>query len=528
MNKLFTILTFAAVSALPASAFDWSADVTPAPGVVTELGDIEVKFTGVSGGWYVDLDSKDDIVLKWDGVPVAGTKASMIDDETLKVAMPGGNALTSPGKYTLEIGENALYADNGMQPEPPVNDTLTYEWTIEATGTVLDFDYTSSLPMDEFLAYFGDVTLTFDKLDKVEYSGEGATVTFNGTPLADVEVKTDGNKLTLTLKDALNFEDGTVEVNIDAEALTGTLNGESAANLKPVTATYKMASPVEYDLALTISSPKPNADGQISAEKSLESFFFRCEQPGLVAATGNAINVTIKEVNGDYEAKGHLRKGVGNFADYTQFSVAFGTEPSYNGIYTITIDKGAFGTAAWAEDPNYGHSNAEIQINFELIDGVDRATYNIEPTKVTPEAGTYATGAEIATVTLLFEEGVEAVDEASATLAGINTSYRETAAFKAVDGGYEVKFPAPTEDGKYLFTVEPGTFGDSDFIYYEEGEASAAISIEYEVDKETGVTIVTVNGASDEIFDLSGRRVKAENPAAGIYVVNGKKVVIKK
>ena len=41
----------------------------------------------------------------------------------------------------------------------------------------------------------------------------------------------------------------------------------------------------------------------------------------------------------------------------------------------------------------------------------------------------------------------------------------------------------------------------------------------------TGIEGIRLNGADDAIYDLQGRKVM--NPAKGLYIVNGKKVVIK-
>lgn len=287
-------------------------------------------------------------------------------------------------------------------------------------------------------------------------------------------------------------------------------------------------TPVEYDLKLAISSPRPNPEGQISAEKSLESIFFVCEEKDLAAATG--INVTLTEDNGSFSAKGSLRKTKGLNANYSYFYVSFGKEPAYNGMYTITIPKGAIGTEAWAQDPNSGRSNDEIKLSFELVDGADPDTYSIEPLTINPKEGTYRDGDEIATITLTFPEGVKAVKGASATLAGVNSSYAETAEFLAVNGGFRVSFASiPSESGNYMFTVAPGMFGDEDFVKDGTGKASAPITINYTI----GTSAVISATAADKegaIYNLQGVRVDADadDLPAGVYVIDGKKILIRK
>lgn len=290
-------------------------------------------------------------------------------------------------------------------------------------------------------------------------------------------------------------------------------------------------TPVEYDLTLAISTPKPNAEGQISAYKSLESIFFVCEEKNLVTAPGSEIEVSLKEDNGSFSTTGRLRKTNGLNANYSYFFVSFGQEPPYNGTYTITIPKGAFGTEEWAQDPNYGRSNDEIELSFELVDGADHDTYSLEPITINPKEGSYSTGDAFSTVTLTFAEGVQAVRGASATLAGIDNTYVETATFRATNGGFTVTFSStPSEKGNYLFTVAYGTFGDEDYVKNGTGKASAPINIKYTLGLTTGVSDVEEAETEGAIYDLQGVRVNAtvDNLPAGVYVIDGKKVLINK
>lgn len=526
MIRTLTLSTLLAM-AVGASASDWTAEVTPAQGTVTELGEISLRFPAFEKK-DLEINSKNDIVLSYEGTPLAGIKPAAPGNGVITVAMPDGKPLTTPGKYVLSIAEAAICASNLTHTSSVDNpEALSYEWTIPTPADALDFDFTPSLSAEGYLGYFGELTLTFDKLDKVSYNGEGVTVGFNGNRLADVEVATAANKLTITLKDPLSSVEGTVNVDIAVEALNGEAGSKTGSNIKPIFLSYSMATPVEYNLTLTISSPKPNQDGQISGEKDLSSFFFVCEEKGLLAAPGKEANVTIKENDGDYEATGHLRKANGLNANYTYFSVDFSQIPAFNGMYTITIDCGAFGTQAWVEDPNYGRSNAEIQINFELVDGVSHDVYSIKPVKIEPEPGAYAKAKDIAIVTLTFPEGTEMAKGAMATLAGINSSYAATSRFTAVDGGFMAEFsPAPTDDGNYRLTVPGGSFGDAEFFATREGNASEPITIEYSISPLTGITVISPD-YDGEIHDLQGRRVDPSTRPSGILIIDGKKVIVK-
>lgn len=47
-------------------------------------------------------------------------------------------------------------------------------------------------------------------------------------------------------------------------------------------------------------------------------------------------------------------------------------QPVYNGEYTVTIDKEAFGDTRWLSDPSMGRTNGPITLVFTLVDGEDR------------------------------------------------------------------------------------------------------------------------------------------------------------
>ena len=529
MKKLF--LTLAVVSAtLSAGAADWKYIVDPAEGEVDKLNVVTITFPNVD---EIEVNSSDDITVTRGDIVVEGVKASVENDNELCVVF--ATEQKAPGTYKLNISAGALagYADNYAWMEDNGED-IEITWTIASgSQSELDFAYKSSLPNDEYLAYFGELTLEFTAVDKVSYSGSGIAVKKNGEELADVDVKTDANKLTLTLKEALNFVEATIVVVIAPESLTAVKGDVTASNLDQIKLTYKMATPIEYDLTLAINNPKPNSDGQISADRSLESMFFVCEEKDLVAAEGSQPNITLKSEEGDFEATAHLRKGNGLNKNFSYFTASFGKEPTYNGTYIITVKRGAFGSAAWAEDPNYGHSNDEIELRFELIDGVDREAFNITPVSILPQEGTYSKGSEIASVTLTFEKGIAPVKGASAMLAGIDVNYRQESTFvSASNGGYTVTFsPAPSEYGKYLLTVAEGTFGDADFIANGEGKGSAPISINYMLSRENGLEEIGAISfdATHSIYNIQGIRIESsiDQLPSGLYIIDGKKVMIK-
>ena len=94
--------------------------------------------------------------------------------------------------------------------------------------------------------------------------------------------------------------------------------------------------------------------------------------------------------------------------------------------------------------------------------------------------------------------------------------------------------------GMYAYYIYPGAIGDQNYEWYLSGEhpeinqtdcvvnpGMAASKYYVNNDKATGINNVsTDNGRQDVFFDLQGRRV-TDTSKKGMYIINGKKVVIK-
>ncbi len=92
----------------------------------------------------------------------------------------------------------------------------------------------------------------------------------------------------------------------------------------------------------------------------------------------------------------------------------------------------------------------------------------------------------------------------------------------------------PLADGSYILYVPEGAFGDENFNKRQNGDTSIAISdcsvnaaltLNVTVDNSTGVNAITIDAGEQVIYDLQGRRVTT--PSKGLYIINGRKVVIK-
>lgn len=531
MKHLFTAFAVAAV-AMSASAYDLSYTVDPAEGEVEMLQTVTLTFPNVD---EVEILSKEDLFVTRNGRRVHDVNVKWKYPNKIQFAFE--TEQTDPATYNLylpgsTVGGYADLTDDGYQWYG-VNEDIMVSYEIKGSETgSFDWSY-MVMPEEGVVDEIREIQVYFPEIEEMDINSKSDIVlSHNGTPVDGVAVSIAANVLSIEPSDVLK-EAGEYTLTFPEGVFTayGNDNGEGYENIalspETITLTWTIEGerpPVEADLTLGIATPKPNAAGEISADKSLESIFFFCDRAGMAVAPGTEANVTIEEVNGDFKASARLKKGSGLNSAYSYFMAVFGTEPVYNGEYVITIAEGAFGDAEWLANPATGHTNAELKISFTLIDGADHDIYTIQPVSVTPEAGTYTDASDIATFTVKYEDGVTPVEDASATLAGMGTVvYGETVAFtQTADGSYTVTFdPAPVEDGEYVFIVKSGMFTDGTLF-------SAQIEQNYIISYTDGVATV-ISTDEQKIYDLNGNVMDCgvEALPAGIYVINGRKVIVK-
>ncbi|MDE6716627.1 MAG: hypothetical protein K2J70_00405, partial [Muribaculaceae bacterium] len=81
--------------------------------------------------------------------------------------------------------------------------------------------------------------------------------------------------------------------------------------------------------------------------------------------------------------------------------------------------------------------------------------------------------------------------------------------------------PAPTDNTTFRLTIPGNTFTDS------QGKTNARIELLYTIDEQSGITGVELSEGSPAIFNLQGLKVSSGSLPAGIYVIKGKKVIVK-
>ncbi|MDE7381095.1 MAG: hypothetical protein K2N03_03075 [Muribaculaceae bacterium] len=202
--------------------------------------------------------------------------------------------------------------------------------------------------------------------------------------------------------------------------------------------------------------------------------------------------------------------------------------PSANGQYSLTIPEGTFWNEEHENDNEAGALNGETLLNWYL----SVATVNLEVTGHVPATDAYVP---------CFVEGREGIV--------IKTNLKNEVAsadFELIEYKLDGEAVAPktlldvtstdvNEDG-YICWIN-NTGNDIELLagyFYEvvytlkneSGNVLADGSFEFYGDMETGINIINTEGA-DRIFNLQGMEIKGENLPAGIYIVNGKKRIVR-
>lgn len=249
---------------------------------------------------------------------------------------------------------------------------------------------------------------------------------------------------------------------------------------------------------ITLVSVSPNA-GLLDVElRSLESITLTFSAEVQV---GSKAQVTLSMPNGEtLEAI-----PVANRFMKKNCIVEFPDFKPYNGKYTLTIKRWSVGDAEWIANREEGHSNPQIEVEWEVTNGLSAdVDYSITPSSVLPANNSqfvYTNGQILSQITMVFPNGTLLNPNATIGISSTEAKFNQTLKFFATKGAKNTTFtayvaPVPIVSGDYYFVAPAGSFGDADFINGNGGCASPSINCVYVISgaqSSDGEMLETVN-----------------------------------
>ena len=509
--------------------------VSPADqSVVEKLDEVKLTFgeksvvnpaTASTAAQFVDMTHRGTIVNAMLAVDGENDKLVHVTPET---------ALSDTTSYRLVIAEgaigNAEYETSGFTTGL-VNEALTYRFVVNSKVASQPFitDPIDGATVSELS------TILFKSNNNKEISpswitnrhiylknAEGAYVAEAKPELGDdnytVKAVFDkpfdvSGKYTLEVQDSV-FIYGT-GFDVDCNVLTNinyTIEGASDATVK-----YTFGAPVSTDPADQTEVEKLG-NITLTFDKDVKTNGFR----------------NVKVYNRENRAvvnSGHLEASA---ADSKQLVVVLDSALTTKGVYTVEINAGSYGDAAWA-DGNYlaGESNEAISYIFQVV-----GNKPVEPTgDVVTDPANGSTVKSLKTIVLTFTKNNDCAPSFNVQPQLLDANGQKVCDATADFGDdYNVLNVCKitldeevTAPGTYTLDIPAG-------VFILDNEDSPAMQFTYTVDPQTGISGVESDGAAAkvDVYTISGVRVlnNATNAelnklGRGVYIVNGKKVVKK-
>ncbi|MCM1319268.1 MAG: hypothetical protein NC217_02670 [Muribaculaceae bacterium] len=282
----------------------------------------------------------------------------------------------------------------------------------------------------------------------------------------------------------------------------------------------------EYDIEVASVTPANDATVTISEETPVTISFTANGEYGYLPVYKVGVACEAAEYDGTAAiTSAETAEGV------TTFTLALDKAITVNGEYTLTFPEGLFGDADYIANWSTGHASKAFTSVFTVSGGGDQpepAKYDLTYT-VTPENDAQLPINEAVFVTIVFPEGtVPTADSPRASLKSTEANYFLTVLFQKgeQDGTYTLNFAtAPKREGTYTISLAEGMFFNAGLNSY-----SPAIDLTFHV-VDTGVdSVLNDEAVEGGIYDLNGVYVgdKLNELPAGIYVMKGHKVIVKK
>lgn len=513
----------------------WSADPANGSSIETPAGTVynfNFNFSGVESVSYDAISNSDiaGIRVTYNGVgvkEVANTLGTGEDYQGWQLSDNWGDAsavirintgvFAQPGVLSIEIDEGRFTLDDDI-PSPAISYTCTVGDYKEYTYELLPSNKEAVNDLTEF-------TLSFPTATTAEVNESQLYITLSngswGAP-GNPEITAVENAEHPTFKIVFSSnpdKNGNYTLMIDEGSFT--LDGKQGSPMIRETYNFSKGTAVNWEW-----KPSPDTDLVIDTYGIYPAIVFN--ESETLGAGSEFANISIV-LNGTTLTSSQFEKGISSDNNAVYFSI-FEPELLVPGTLTVNIPAGAIRLS--------GETNTEaISYTWNVVNPKSYS-YTLAPAfGASEEEATTVSSLDKITLTIDDVKSSSVFSESGISLRSTDYSYFGTAKIEAdatTPGKYTLTFdPAPSVDMVYhleirweTFTLD-GSFGwPSDYKdiegYYNLKAGSGLTSIE--ADENGLFTVVSVDG---KVILKDAKASELENLAKGLYIINGKKTMIK-
>ena len=321
-------------------------------------------------------------------------------------------------------------------------------------------------------------------------------------------------------------EAGTYTINVPAKAMY-TMDWDTN---EPDESTYNEAFTLTYNVVemepVVIGETDPKSESILASLKQLP-----IEVTGGDPTYGIEWRAGVKGEISDFDTDEVMEQYATISYRYNGYRLNLNKELTTPGDYMITIPANALYAVDADMKEVYGTGNKETYLFYTIVDS---PALTLE--KSIPEDE--ATVAALESISLFWSGGDPSVgyginEDIEITVTDDYDDIVSTCTIEPKDeskatGEYIVTLENPIEeDGTYYLDMPDGVL----YALDEDGNRvngnnSPYIFLEFTVDVSTGIANITVE-SEKEIYNLHGVQIKNGNIPAGVYIINGKKVMVK-
>lgn len=512
---------------------------TPADGAtVASITQFEITFEHRFDRSYATTENP--VVLDAEGnvvEEIVGGQVEWNDDWTVMI-LKLNTEITTPGTYTFKMpAEYISLMDDGYNPIG-TTDEITSTIVIAAPKVPTNLDPANGSEVGMLMSFEAKFDFSIEKnwyATDMPYVKNGAGETIYTLESWQATLNDTWDGFVFTMPETIMTPDTytiVVPAGVIAEAdaegnPTGAYNDEFEV-------TYIVTgevAPVTYDFTPVEVDP---ADGSTVSQLYSFTLMFN-EAPQVNYEVANP--VTVYNEDGDAISTGTIF-GSRMQPNAVTVTCSDGESITANGTYTIIINQGAFGNELWLNSGAMtGACNPELQYTFTVVEP------DLAPTAIVPDNNTTIEKLDSIILTYNFAVGlswygnVTVKDAEGNEVASVDGEACELVP-ESEDANWwdpcytvKIKFTEPIETkGTYTVTLPEGFL-----MLGEAGEFQNKETIfTYEVTGGDGINSIAAEDGNVTVYTLNGVKVLDNQPAnelknlkKGIYIVNGKKVVIK-